>query len=71
MEEANAKDALANFRTYLLEHEVTDDEVSGIEKAMFDEIEKAFEFAQNSPYPDVSIVTDHMFTMDNERCVVR
>lgn len=71
MEEAGAKDAISNFRVYLLENGVTEEEVSVIEQSMIKEIEAAYEFALDSPYPDVSTVTDHMFMTDNERSVVR
>lgn len=71
MEKASEKDAIANFRKYLLENDVTEAEAAGIEQAMQEEIEAAYRFAQESPYPDVSAATDHMYSMENERCVVR
>jgi len=71
MEQARAKDAIANFRVYLLDHGAAEEEVAGMERTITGEIEAAYDFAQSSPYPDIRIVTDHMFTADNERCVVR
>lgn len=71
MEEANEKDALQNFANVLLENDVTKEEIEAIEQDIAAEIEAAYEFANSSPYPDTEIVTDHMFTNDNERCVLR
>ena len=71
MEQAKAKDAIINFRLYLLNHGATEEEVKSIERSIADEIEAAYDFAQNSPYPDISLATDHMYTSDNERCVAR
>ena len=35
------------------------------------EMDEAVKFADESPYPDPSEVTDDMYTADNERCVAR
>ncbi len=71
MVQAREKDAIANFRAYLLEHGVAEDELERIEREMAEEIENACLFAQNSPYPDTDAVTEHMYAQMNERCVAR
>ena len=71
MEEALEKDAIANFRKVLLARGVAENTLDGIDEAMLAEIEAAYQFAQESPYPDAAAATDHMYTMDNERCVAR
>jgi pyruvate dehydrogenase E1 component alpha subunit len=35
------------------------------------EINEAYEFAVNSPYPDLSEVTTDVYSQDNDRSVVR
>ena len=42
-----------------------------MEEAMDQEIEAAYEFANASPYPDVSEVTLNVYASDNERSVIR
>ena len=42
-----------------------------IKKAAKEEMDEAVKFADESPYPDPSEVTDDMYTADNERCVAR
>lgn len=72
MEEAHKKDAIERMRKYLLENDVaTEQEIDAINDAMTKEIEDAYEFAQSSPYPDVSEVTLDVYSSDNERSVVR
>lgn len=72
MEEAKEKDAIERFHKYLLENAVADEKkLNEVEASVDKEIEEAFEFSQNSPYPDVSTVTQDMFIADNDRSVVR
>ena len=40
-------------------------------QAAKEEMDEAVKFADESPYPDPSEVTDDMYTADNERCVAR
>ena len=40
-------------------------------KALADEIEAAYEFADSSPYPDPSEAFTDVYSEDNERCVAR
>lgn len=71
MEEAREKDAIDNFRKYLSGQGVSESKLNSIEQSMYDEIEAAYAFAQESPYPDVETVTQNMYTEENERCVAR
>ena len=72
MEEAHEKDALNRMKNYLVENKVaTEKEVEDVQDAMTKELEDAFEFAQSSPYPDVSEATTDVYSSDNERGVVR
>jgi len=59
------------MRGYMLKNGFTEEEIVGLEKAVEDEIQKAYEFAVNSPYPDPSEATTDVYSMDNERCVAR
>ncbi|HJV47435.1 MAG TPA: thiamine pyrophosphate-dependent dehydrogenase E1 component subunit alpha [Bacillota bacterium] len=48
-------DAIANFRTYLLNQQlIKEQELDEIENSVEEAIQKAIEYAQNSPYPDAS-----------------
>ena len=71
MEEATQKDAIANFRRYLLQQGAEEKTLTAIEEAMAEEILQACKFAEDSPYPDVSTVTKDMYAVENERCVSR
>lgn len=71
LEEAVEKDCIPNFRKFLLESDITEEEVEEIEKMVDEEIEAAYEFANNSPYPDVKEVTTDVYSSDNERSVLR
>ena len=46
-------------------------DMAAIKKAGKEEMDEAVKFADESPYPDPSEVTDDMYTADNERCVAR
>lgn len=71
LEEAYEKDAIKRFRDFLLENNATEEELAAIDEAMKKEIEEAYEFAVNSPYPDMSELTTDVYSQDNERSVVR
>lgn len=71
IEEALEKDAIMRFKKYLLENEVTEEEIEAIDEAMEREIEDAYEFAVNSPYPSLDELMTDVYSQDNERCVVR
>jgi len=71
LEEAKQNDAIERFRKYLLSSNVSEEEITAVDEAMSAEIEAAFEFAQNSPYPDPSTVADDVYSFDNERSVAR
>ncbi len=72
MEHAHEKDAIPNFRKKLLEQgTATEEELVAIEKAVDEEIEAAYKFANESDYPDPSEATTDVYSSDNERSVVR
>ena len=72
LEEAHEHDPIANFRKKLLEDGVaTEAELDAIDKEKADEIEAAYEFADSSPYPDVSEAFTDVYCEDNEECVAR
>lgn len=72
MDEWRNRDAIERIKNDILSNKIaTEDEIEAINKEVQDEIEKAVEFAKESPYPDASKVTDDVYTTDNERGVVR
>ena len=54
MEEAHKKDAIPNMRKRLLDGVATEEEILAVEKAVEDEMEAAYQFANESAYPDPS-----------------
>jgi len=70
-EEWRKKDPIDSFREFLLHEGIEEAELMALEEAMDQEIEKAYEFAQESPYPDVSQVTLDVYSSDYERSVAR
>lgn len=70
-EEWKQKDPIDLFKNHLLKFGLSEGELSEIEEAMEQEIERAYEFANSSPYPDVSEVTLDVYASDNERSVIR
>lgn len=72
LEEAKEKDAIDRYHKYLLDSSLaTEAELEAINQEVDNEIEEAFVFSQNSPYPDLSTVTEDMYKADNERSVAR
>lgn len=71
LEEAMEKDCIPNFRKRLLENNVSEEEIVKVENMISEEIEAAYEFANNSPYPDLSEVITDVYSSDNERSVLR
>jgi TPP-dependent pyruvate/acetoin dehydrogenase alpha subunit len=65
------KDPIKLYRQFLLESSISQAEIEAIDRATTEEIEAAYDFAMNSPYPDVSETTLDVYSSDNERCVVR
>jgi len=61
------KDPLARARRRLLRAGVRDDECQSIERAAAAEVEAAVAFARESPYPDESDLTKHVWTSAGER----
>ena len=70
MEEAHEKDAIPNMRKRLLDGVATEEEVLAIEKAVEEEMEAAYKFANESEYPNPSEATTDVYFSDNERSVV-
>ncbi|MBP1925915.1 pyruvate dehydrogenase E1 component alpha subunit [Sedimentibacter acidaminivorans] len=70
-EEWAKKDPINNFRVYLLNEGIEEQEIVEIENHMDKEIEDALQFALDSPFPDPSEVTTDVYSSDNERCVLR
>lgn len=72
LEEAHKNDPILNFRTKLLKEGLaTEAELDAVYKEKTDEIEAAYEFADSSPYPDVSEAFTDVYCEDNEECVAR
>ena len=61
-EEWLKKDPIPRFREVLKKDKVaTEEELVAIEKKIDEEIAEATEFAENSPYPDVSTLTEDVY----------
>jgi len=71
MEEALAHEALPTFRKYLLEQGVKEEEIVKVEEEITQEIAHAYKFADESEYPDPSEAFTDVYSMDNERSVLR
>lgn len=71
MEEALANDAIEKMGKKLMDLGVKAEELEAIKAEAAAEMDEAVKFADESPYPDPSEVTDDMYTADNERCVAR
>jgi TPP-dependent pyruvate/acetoin dehydrogenase alpha subunit len=70
-EEWKAKDPIKRYCQFLLETGVSQTEIDTIDLKTTAEIETAYTFAMNSPFPDVRETSLDVYTSDNERCVVR
>ena len=71
MENALKNDGIEKLAARLRKLGVTDEELEAVKAAATAEMDEAVKFADESPYPDPSEVTDDMYTADNERCVAR
>ena len=71
MENALANDGIEKLGKKLMAMGVKEEDLEAIKKAAQEEMDEAVKFADESPYPDPSEVTDDMYTADNERCVAR
>jgi pyruvate dehydrogenase E1 component alpha subunit len=66
------RDPIDRLRSGILKARLAgESELDGIDAEVNVEIEKAVEFAKNSPYPDPSEVEDDVYAVDNERSVAR
>lgn len=70
LEEALKKDGVLNFRNYILNNQIEEKDIAKIEDEIREEIEKAYEFANNSEYPDKSEAITDVYSSDNERSVL-
>lgn len=72
MEEANKKDAIPNMRKRLIDGgTASEEEILAVEKAVEEEMQAAYEFADKSEYPDISEAVTDVYSSDNERSVAR
>ncbi len=71
MLEAKEKDAILRMRVVLAEAGVTAEEIAEIDKDVNEEIQRAYEYAASSNYPNPSEVLLDVYASDNERCVTR
>jgi pyruvate dehydrogenase E1 component alpha subunit len=72
VEHWKGRDPINHLRAEILKARMAkNSELDAIDAEVAVEIEKAVEFAKNSPYPDVSEVTTDVYAMDNERSVAR
>ena len=71
METALQHDALDHMKRRLLDAGVSETEIVATEQAAEEEMAAAVAFAQASVYPDASEVLLDMYSIDNERSVVR
>lgn len=68
--QAHEKDPIANFRKEL-ETFCTNKELDELEEKIHLEIDQARQYADNSPYPNVSQAFSDVYSDDNERSVLR
>ena len=62
IEEWRQRDPIRNFSRYLIENDVlTPDDVKKINQAIANEIKEAYQFAKESPFPQVSELSNHVF----------
>jgi len=71
MIEAKEKDVIMNMEQRLLKAGVKQKDLDKIKAEAQAEMDEAVKFADESPYPDPSEVTDDVYSTDNERCVAR
>ena len=69
---AHENDVSNKFKAYLLaEGAATQAEMDAVEAAVEARMEKAYQFALESPLPDPADVLKYNYACDNERSVVR
>ncbi len=72
MEQARANDPIGLFKTRLIEQNVASEgELAALDLAVSEEIQQAYQFAEESPYPDSKEAFTDVYMQDNERSVVR
>ena len=65
------RDPIVLFRKYLSDNGFKETELDEINKRAAAEIDDAVKFAEESPYPEASMLTADVYTSDNERSVAR
>ena len=70
-EEWKKKDPVDTFSAYLLEKGILQDEIDKVDTQITEEIEAAYKFAMDSPWPDINKIDMDVYSSDNERCVER
>ncbi len=65
------RDPIVLFRKYLSDNGFKETELDEINKRAVAEIDDAVKFAEESPYPEASMLTADVYTSDNERSVAR
>ena len=62
VEEWKAKDPLKKYRKYLLDNAIaTEEELDAIVSQVKEEVEQGVAFAQDSPYPDLSVAFEDVY----------
>lgn len=57
-----AKDPVKRYRAYLIENEIaTEEELAAIEAQVIKEVEEGVKFAEESPFPDMSVAFEDVF----------
>ena len=57
-----AKDPLKKYRAYLIDNKIaTDEELDAIEKDVAQEVEDAVKFAEESPFPEMSVAFEDVW----------
>ena len=56
------KDPIVLFRTYLAGHGFTEEELDGLEAQALAEVDEAVAFSDASPYPELSVAFDDLYT---------
>jgi TPP-dependent pyruvate/acetoin dehydrogenase alpha subunit len=65
------KDPIKLYSEFLLNSGVSQKELDAVDRVTIAEIEGAYNFAMNSPYPDINETDWDVYSSDNERCVNR
>lgn len=69
LDQAKQRDPIKLLERVLIEHKILNDEkIEAIEEEMVDEVQRIYEIADASPFPDITEVYDHVYSdMDPEK----